>query len=72
MFGKSSTEPNFKLNLLRLEMQALHSIKNVKICDLYNNLIFKSIVSLYIKYVNFVLLCSICTILYSIGIYIGY
>jgi hypothetical protein len=24
MFGKSSTEPNFKLNLLRLEMQALY------------------------------------------------
>jgi hypothetical protein len=23
MFGKSSTEPNFKLHLLRLEMQAL-------------------------------------------------
>jgi hypothetical protein len=24
MFGKSSTEPNFKLHLLRLEMQALY------------------------------------------------
>jgi hypothetical protein len=36
MFGKSSTEPNFKLHLLRLEMQALYNlyIKDVKICDL--------------------------------------
>jgi hypothetical protein len=24
MFGKSSTEPNFKLHLLRLQMQALY------------------------------------------------
>jgi hypothetical protein len=27
MFGKSSTEPNFKLHLLRLEMQALYKIR---------------------------------------------
>jgi hypothetical protein len=33
MFGKSSTEPNFKLHLLRLEMQVLYT-KDVKICDL--------------------------------------
>ena len=27
MFGKSSTEPNFKLHLLRFEMQALYKIR---------------------------------------------